>query len=66
MTPDCVNCNLFTVLSHQAKVQWKVQMSPNGCCDAIKKNIDDFLLKDMNQDDLFLGLADNLMFDSIE
>ena len=29
MAPDCENCNLFTVLSHQAEIQWSVKMSPD-------------------------------------
>ena len=43
-----------------------VKISPDGCHDAIKKNIDDFLLKDMTSDKFFLSLADNLTFDSID
>ena len=66
MTPDCVNCNLFTVLSHQTEVQWNVKMSPDDSRDAIKKNIDHFLPKDMTQGELFLSLGDNLTFDSID
>lgn len=43
-----------------------VKMSPDDCRDAIKKNIDDFLLKDMTSDEFFLSLVDNLTFDSID
>ena len=42
MTSDGVNCNLFTVLSHQTEVQWNIKMFPDNCLDAIKKNIDGF------------------------
>ena len=66
MIPDCVNCNLFTVLSHQTEVQWNVKMSPDDFRDAIKKVIDDYFPKDMTPDQLFLSLADNLTFDSTD
>ena len=29
MTPDGVNCNLFTMLSHQTEVQQNIKMSPD-------------------------------------
>ena len=29
MAPDGENCNLFTVLSHQAEIHWSVKMSPD-------------------------------------
>ena len=66
MTLDCVNCNLFTALSHQTEVQWNVKMSPDDCRDIIKKKFDDFLPKDMTQDELFFSLANNLRFDCID
>ena len=41
-------------------------MSPDDCYDTIKKNLDNFLPKDMTPDKLFLRIADNLMFDSVD
>ena len=56
MVPDDVKIDIFAALSHQVYGQWNLKMSTKYCCDLIKKNISEYLPKDLTPEEFFINL----------
>ena len=54
--------NIFTILSHQAHIQWNLKMSPIDCRDAIKKGMKEYLPENTRTVDFFANLDKELAF----
>ena len=54
--------NIFTILSHQAHIQWNLKMSPMDCRDAIKKGMKGYLPENTRTVDFFANLDKELAF----
>ena len=57
---------IFTILSYQAHIQWKVKMSPIDYRDAIKKGMKEYLPKNTKTVDFFAGLDKEVAFDVLD
>ena len=64
MVPDDAKIDIFAALSHQVYVQWNLKMSTKYCCDLIKKNISEYLLKDLTPEEFFINLDNAITIDS--
>ena len=66
ITLDDLKGNIFTILSHQAHIQFSLKMSPINCRDAIKKGIKEYLLENTRTVDFFLSLDKEVAFDVLD
>ena len=66
MTLDDLKGNIFTILSHQAHVQWNLKMSPIDCRDAIKKGMKEYLPENTTTADFFASLDKEVAFDVLD
>ena len=62
MTFDDLRCNIFTILSHQAHIQWNLKMSPIDCRDVIKKGMKECFPKNTRTVDFFASLDKEVAF----
>ena len=62
LTFDYLKGNTFTILSHQAHIQWNLKMSPMDCRDAIKKGMKGYLPENTRTVDFFANLDKELAF----
>ena len=66
MALDGLKGNIFTVLSHQAHIQWNLKMSPIDCRDVIKKGMKEYLPENTTTNDFFAGLDKEVAFDVLD
>ena len=66
MILDDLQGYIFTILSYQAHIQWKVKMSPIDYRDAIKKGMKEYLPKNTKTVDFFAGLDKEVAFDVLD
>ena len=66
MTLDALEGNIFTILSHQAHIQWNLKMSPIDCRDAIKKGMKEYPLENTTTVDFFASLDKEVAFDVLD
>ena len=62
MTLDDLKGNIFTILSHQAHIQWNLKMSPIDCRDVIKKGMKECFPKNARTVDFFASLDKEVAF----
>ena len=58
--------NIFTILSHQAHIQWNLKMSPIDCRDAIKKRMKKYLPENTTPVDFFASLDEEVALDVLD
>ena len=62
MALDDLKGNIFTILSHQAHIQWNLKMSPIDCRDVIKKGMKECFPKNTRTVDFFASLDKEVAF----
>ena len=58
--------NIFTILSHQAHIQWNLKMSPIDCRDVIKKGMKECLPKNTKTVYFFASLDKKVAFNVLD
>ena len=66
MTFDGLKGNIFTILSHQAHIQWNLKMSHIDCRDAIKKGMKEGLPENTATVDFFASLDKEMAFNVLD